>query len=224
MNKLLAPLLIGLIGGGILISLGVWQLQRMAWKQGMLEAIEARIHDVPVALPASPDPEAHQYLPVRLSGTIGEPDLEVLASVRGVGPGYRVIAPFELDDGRRILLDRGFVALSAKDAPRPPVHATITGNLHWPDERDASTPVTDMERGIWFARDIEAMARVLDTEPVLVVLRESDEAVHRATPYPVSTADIPNRHLEYVVTWFGLALVWFGMTGYWIWRIRRKTD
>ncbi len=223
MKKLIAPVLIGLTGGAILIALGAWQVQRLAWKEDMLARIAARIAAPPVSLPADPDPARDQFLAVRISGTIATPDLEVLASVKGIGAGYRVIAPFELDDGRRILLDRGFVALAAKDAPRPPVRATITGNLRWPDEKNASTPPPDEKRGIWFARDLGAMAERLGTEPVLVVLRESDEASPQATPYPVDTKGIPNNHFQYAVTWFGLALVWFGMTGYWIWRIRRKT-
>jgi len=224
LKKLIAPLLIGLVGGAILIALGIWQIQRLHWKEALLAQIESRIHAAPVAIPEDPKASRDEFLAVRMSGTIESPDLQVLASVKGIGAGYRIITAFETDDGRRVLLDRGFVALPAKDAPRPAVHATITGNLRWPDEKNGSTPPRDEKRNIWFARDLQAMAKILDTEPVLVVQRFSDETSPVTTPYPVDTKGIPNNHLQYVVTWFGLAIVWLGMTAYWLWRIRRKTD
>ncbi|HHI70132.1 MAG TPA: SURF1 family protein [Rhodobacteraceae bacterium] len=223
-KRIITPLLFGLIGVAILVSLGVWQLQRLKWKTGILAQIDAKIAADPVPLPANPDPVRDQYLPVRISGTISTDEIHILASVQKIGPGYRIISAFETDDGRRVLLDRGFVAIPAKDAPRPEVHAVIIGNLLWPDEITSATPKPDQKRKIWFARDIPAMAAALHSEPVLVVQRESDEVSLVTTPFPVTSAGIPNRHLEYVVTWFGLALAWLGMTTYLIWRIRRRNE
>lgn len=223
MNKrIFIALLFGLIGAAILSGLGFWQLDRMQWKTKMLLQIEARIDAVPVVVPAKPDRVRDQFLPVEMGGDILPEEIHVLASVQKIGPGYRIIAAFEMQDGRRVMLDRGFVAIAAKNAPRPTVRAKIIGNLHWPDEINSATPAPDMAAGIWFARDVEAMAKVLRTEPVLVVYRHSSEAVPVTTPFPVTSSGIPNRHLEYVVTWFGLALVWLGMTAYLIWRIRRE--
>jgi len=221
-KRIIIALLFGLIGAGILCGLGLWQLDRMQWKAKMLAQIEARIGAEPVAVPLLPDEALHQYLPVRMTGRILAEEIHVLASVQKIGAGYRIISVFEAVDGRRVMLDRGFVAVAAKDAPRPQVTADIVGNLHWPDEINSATPVPDMGAGIWFARDIAAMAKALHTEPVLLVQRQSSEAALLTSPFPVTSSGIPNRHLEYVVTWFGLALVWLGMTAYLIWRIRRE--
>ncbi len=221
-RRIIIALLFGLVGAGVLIWLGLWQLERLQWKAVMLAQIEARIGSEPVAIPIDPISTRDQFMPVKMAGVILQDEIHILASVQKIGPGYRIISAYEMNGGRRVMLDRGFVAISAKDAQRPEVAAEIIGNLHWPDEINSATPVPDVKRGIWFARDIVAMAKVLGTEPVLVVQRDSSEATLVTSPFPVTSSGIPNRHLEYVVTWFGLALVWLGMTAYLIWRIRRE--
>lgn len=221
MMRYLVPLIFGAAGVAILVSLGVWQVQRLAWKQGVLADIEARIASEPVALPAAPDPEADRYLPVRAQGTVRE-GLRVLASVKRRGAGYRIISVLETGD-RRVLLDRGFRGVETHSDVGDPVAVTVTGNLHWPDEVDGFTPAPDLQAGLWFARDVPAMAAALDTEPVLIVAREIAPNPFTAQPMPVGTAGIPNDHLEYAITWFSLAIVWAGMTAFLLWRIRRRT-
>lgn len=222
-RRMIFPILVGLVGTVILISLGVWQVQRLAWKEAIIAEIDDRIAAAPVALPAAPDPARDRFLPVTASGTITDAEIDVLVSVKGAGPGYRIVSAFDTDDGRRILLDRGFVVDGRKDEPRPAVRATVTGNLHWPDEVDRFTPAPDLGRNIWFARDVPAMAATLGTEPVMIVLRDTSEPDPPATPLPVDTSGIPNDHLEYAGTWFGLAAVWVGMTLFLLWRIRQRT-
>lgn len=219
---MIAPLLFGLIGAGILIGLGLWQMQRLAWKEGILAEISARLNDPPVALPDAPDPAAHLYLPVQVSGRFLGEDIDVLASRKEIGAGFRVIAAFETTEGRRILIDRGFVTDEARALPRMAGDAAITGTLHWPRETDGYTPPPDPRTGMWFARDVPAMADVLRTEPVLVVARsDTGDGIE---PMPVGTEGIPNDHLQYAITWFSLAVVWLGMTGLLLWRIRRRID
>ena len=132
-----------------------------------------------------------------------------------------MIAAFQTEDGRRILVDRGFILQTDKAAARPSVEAVITGNLLWPDETDGFTPDPDLTANIWFARNLPAMAANLKTEEILVVARTTTETDSPVTPLPVDSAGIANNHLEYVVTWFGLAVVWVLMTGYFLWRQRR---
>ncbi|NNU79729.1 SURF1 family protein [Halovulum dunhuangense] len=219
MKRMILPLVFGLGGAAILVTLAVWQFQRLEWKEGLIAAIEARIGDAPVPLPESPDPARDLYLPVTVEGTTGAAELHVLTSVRPEGPGYRVIAALETAEGRRVLLDRGFVPEAAKDDPRPPATLAVTGNLAWPNETDSFTPDPNLERNIWFARDVPAMAAALGTEPVLIVQR-SGQGWPR--PQPVSV-DLPNNHFQYAVTWSLLAVAWLAMTGYLLYRIRRNT-
>jgi surfeit locus 1 family protein len=214
---------LGIAGCAVLLALGVWQVQRLAWKEGVLAAIEARIGAAPVAIPAAPDPATDRYLAVTAEGAFLPEELHVLASRKQGGAGYRLIAVFRTADGRRVLADRGFLPLDAKDQARPETPATIIGNLHWPEEVDRFTPPPDAARAIWFARDVPAMAAALGTEPVLVVVSGTSEAAAPAEAFPVDTASIPNDHLGYAVTWFGLAAVWAGMTMLLVWRIRRRT-
>lgn len=217
-RRMVFPILLGVVGAAILIGLGTWQVQRLAWKEGILSEIDARLAAVPVPLPATPDPEADRYLAVTAIGTLTGPELHVLTSTKRGGPGFRVIRAFRTD-GRTILADLGFIPEAEKDAVRADVAATLTGNLLWPDETDGFTPEPNLERNIWFARDVPAMAAALGTQPVMIAVRASDPALD-PVPLPV-TLDIPNDHLQYAITWFSLAIVWIGMTLYLLWRIKR---
>lgn len=220
MRRTLFFALFALIGTAVLVGLGVWQLQRLSWKEGVLAQIEARIAADPVPLPAAFDPEADRYRPVAVEGRFLPGEAHVLVSVKRVGPGYRIIAPFETAQGRRVLVDRGFVPVEAKDAARVTGPATVTGNLHWPRETDSFTPPPDPAAETWFARDVPALAEALGTEPALIVARSrTDPSV---TPMPVDSAGIPNDHLQYAITWFSLALIWAAMTAYVLRRARAR--
>lgn len=222
MRRYVFPLLLGLIGCAILVSLGVWQIERLHWKQAMLAAIEARIGADPQELPPEgTDTRALKYTPVRLMGATTGAEIRVLSGEKGTGPGFEVIAAFETGDGRHVLLDRGFIAEERAGDPRPATAMIVTGNLHWPEETDAYTPAPDAKTGIWFARDVPAMAAALGTEPVLVVARTVQGDAQGVMPRPLGTEGIPNDHLEYAITWFLLAIVWAGMTAFLLWRIRR---
>lgn len=222
MKKLIFPILLGVAGVAVLVSLGVWQMQRLAWKEGVLTDIGAQISQDPVAIPATPNPTRDKFLSVRAEGEIDPNEIHLLVSQKQVGAGYRIVQPF-VTQGRRIMIDRGFIALADKDSPRAVGHGTITGNLHWPDEVDGYTPDPDVKKNIWFARDVPRMAAALNTEPVLLVVRDMSPADPSVSPLPVDTSGIPNDHLEYAMTWFSLALVWFGMTAFLCWRIARPT-
>lgn len=217
-RRMILPLLFGLIGAAILIGLGTWQMQRLQWKQAVLAEIEARIEADPVPLPADPQDPRDRYLPVQAEGVLTGEGLRVLASRKMVGAGYRRIAVMETG-GRRVLVDLGFVAEGeAVDLPQAAVR--VVGNLHWPSEVDSYTPKPDAKTGLWFARDVPAMAQALRADPVLIVAR--DPVVPQIEPLPVDTSSIPNDHLGYAATWFSLALGWLGMTVLFLWRIRRR--
>lgn len=219
-RRMITPLLFGLIGVTILIGLGVWQLQRLAWKETMLTEIEARIGAAATALPAAPDPKADRFLPVTVAGSFTGEELEVLSSRKEIGAGYRVIAVLQTTDGRRVLVDRGFVREADHRIPRTARDVEVTGNLHWPSEVDSFTPPPDQARNLWFARDVPAMAAALDTETTFIIARTpTGDGIE---PLPVDSSAIPNDHLSYAITWFLLAVVWLGMTVLLLWRIRRR--
>jgi surfeit locus 1 family protein len=224
MRRWVFLLTFGLIGAAILIGLGTWQLQRLDWKQGVLADIDSRITASPVAVPATPYPATDKYLPVQAQGTILPGEAHVLVSIKDVGPGYRIIAPYELADGRRILLDRGFVRDAAKNNTRTTGPISVTGNLHWPDEVDSYTPAPDLAGNTWFARDVPALAQALGTDPVLLIARTISEPNPSVTPLPVDSAGIPNDHLQYAITWFSLAAIWLAMTFFFMRSMRSKPE
>ncbi len=215
----LFPILLGMGGMVILCSLGTWQVQRLEWKQGIIATINERIWDTPVEIPLSPRSTRDNYLSVMAMGDILAGELFVLLSRDGFGPGFRIITPFEVK-GQKILLDRGFIPESQRPHQRKMGSVEVIGNLHWPDETDVLfTP--QPEGDLWFAREVEAMARHFNTDPVLLVARQEVPGDPAIIPWPIDSNGIPNNHLNYAITWFLLAMVWLGMTAMWIWRINR---
>jgi surfeit locus 1 family protein len=222
MRRMIGPLLVGVIGVAILISLGVWQLERLAWKEAKLAAITAMLVGQPVPLPASVTMAEDRYRGVTVTGAYTGQVVLKLDSLADRGPGKRVIAVFVTDGGRRVMVDRGIWLDFTPAAPETPHAATVVGNLDWPQESDSFTPPPDAKTGLWFARDVPAMAKALNTEPTLIVARETTG--DGIVPVPVDTSSIPNDHWQYAMTWFSLAVVWFVMTVFLLWRIRQQSS
>lgn len=222
MRRYLFPLILGILGCAILIGLGIWQLQRMEWKEGMLTEIRTQIDAPAVPLPAKIDPSM-KYMPVTVSGTTTGEEIDLLSHTKEQGGGYQIVSRFITDDGRDIMIDRGFVPQEARHVERGPVRLNIRGNLHWPDEKNDSTPAPNLDENIWFARDVPAMAEALKTQPILVVASFVEGDAQGVEPIPVAIQGIPNNHLSYAVQWFMIAAVWAGMTAALIWRIRQRT-
>lgn len=219
MKRYIGPLLVGVIGVAILISLGVWQLERLKWKEAKLAAITAMLGAPPVDLAPMVSMEADRYRGVKVAGRFtGEVALK-LDSLDGQ-PGKRVIAVFEMAGGRRVLVDRGVWPDGTAGDPGRAHAAEVVGNLDWPQEADSYTPPPDPKTGLWFARDVPAMAKALNTEATLIVAREpTGDGIQ---PAPLDTSAIPNDHWQYAMTWFSLACVWFVMTVFLLWRIRQQ--
>lgn len=220
--RVISVVAFGLLGMAVLVALGVWQLQRLSWKESVLAEIAGRIDAAPVALPDGVDRNVDRYLPVAVTGRFEGETVRVLVSLQGSGPGYRLISGFEVD-GRRVLVDRGYLAESVEQPAPPEGEMTVIGNLHWPDEVDGFTPEANIARNIWYARDVDALAEHLGTEPIFVIAREMSVSDAPVTPLPVTVEGIPNNHLGYAIQWFGLALVWLGMTAFLLWRITRRS-
>ena len=229
MRKIIFPILLGLAGCAVLISLGAWQLQRLQWKTAILVEIDATIGAAPVAIPDSPDPQFDQFRPVAVNGRLAGKPLYVLVTIEGLGPGYRYVDALTTDDGRVVMIDLGWVPLSQLGNPFTKfAKIEVTGNLHWPDDLDDWTPDPD-PKGIWFTRNVPLMSATLEAEQALLVARNV-QLLDLITPlerYPFQTLPldsgvIKNDHLSYAITWFMLALVWGMMTGYLIFRIRQE--
>ncbi len=221
LRRMIFPILLGVLGCAVLIGLGNWQVQRMAWKAGILAQIDAMIVAEPVALMPAPDPANDKYRPVFVTGTFTGEFIEVLAGQVGASPGVQIIEAYLTGDGRRILIDRGFLLETDRAKLRPVKPVRVVGNLHWPVDSNQYTPPPDPKSGLWFARDVPAMAAALNAEATFIVAREpTGDAI---TPMPVDSRSIPNDHWGYAITWYLLAIVWAVMSLYLLWRIKRRT-
>jgi surfeit locus 1 family protein len=231
--------LAALIVFAVLVSLGLWQVERLQWKEALIARIEARIHGEPGPLPASPTwaglkPLDYDYSRVRVTGRL-DPAREALI-FRGSGkvgkgpaqPGYWIMAPLLLADGSSLLINRGFAPLANKEAasrpdPQRGREVTLTGLLRAPEDRNLFTPADNAAKAEWYTRDPLAIAAALGLpNPAPFSL---DEDAHTAAPgLPAGGAtvfDIPNHPLAYAGTWFGLAGTLVGVFGYFMWRRRR---
>jgi surfeit locus 1 family protein len=223
LRKILFPLVLGLAGCGVLISLGLWQVDRLAWKEDILAGINSRLAAAPAELTQDVSEAADEYTRVTLVGTPTGEELHVLVSGTEAGTGYRVISKVDTAFGA-ILVDQGLLAIDNKAAAPLIAEMQIDGTLIWPDDQNAQTPDPDLGANIWFARNVVTMSAALNTMPLMVVTTSTTPADPRLTALPVNTATIKNDHFEYAITWFLLALVWAIMSFYLILRTTRPKD
>lgn len=225
---------LGLATLAVLVGLGTWQVQRLQWKEALLATIDARTHTAPrpldeveVLYRTSGDVD---YVPVTATGTFHHAgERHFLATWQGKS-GFYVYTPLELADGRIVFVNRGFVPYDLKSAEKRPEgqvsgQVTVTGLARNPLSGKPSwiLPDNDPAKNIFFWKDRDAMARsagLRDTIEILPIFIDAD-----ATPNPggypvggVTLIDMPNNHLQYAVTWYGLALALLGVLVAWFWR------
>ena len=218
--RLISALGLGLAGVVFLCGLGTWQVQRMYEKRAQLDEMTAGISTPAVPVPTLLDPEKDRYRPVTAEGRFTGEHLYVLSGKPMIGAGVQVISVLQTEDGRRLLVDRGFLPDDEKTKPLTVTTVKILGNLMWPRDSNDYTPPPDPKTGLWFARDAEAMSALLGTEPTFIVARAPTGDGIEAMP--IDTSSIPNDHWGYAITWFLLAFVWAVMTAALVWRIRRQ--
>ena len=213
------PYFFGILGVLILAGLGIWQVQRLAWKNNLIREISESLGTPPISLVPNEINIGSQYLSVSANGKFLEKELHVLHSLKPYGPGFKVIKPFKLSSNEIILVDLGFVEEKNKAKERIFTDETIKGNIFFPNETDFFTPDPNLDRNIWFARSLDSMANYLGTMPILLVLSNSVDRGVITTPL---RANLVNNHLQYAVTWFSMALTWVFMSFYLIIRVTKR--
>ncbi|ACA16801.1 Surfeit locus 1 family protein [Methylobacterium sp. 4-46] len=233
-RALVAPGLATLVCLAILLGLGTWQVERKAWKEGLIRQIVERAKIDPPPPPPAPgawDPGADEFRRVRATGRFLH-DKETL--VHGLAPGevpgraqqgYYVLTPLLRDDGPPILVNRGFVPTELKNprdraAGQVEGPVTVTGILRASEARGMFVPAPDPARGEWFNRDVPGIVAARGLDGAAPYLIEAD-----ATPNPGGwpkggqlRVDLPNNHLQYAFTWYGIALCLVGVFGAYAWR------
>lgn len=211
----LGPTIVSVIVIAVLLALGAWQLQRMTWKQGLIDALEARRGMAPVELPATiANPEDWRYRNVTVTGTFRhEDEIHIIAYSAASKQGYQVVTPMVRADGSTVLVNRGWVPEEQRDgATRPEGQVTgvvtVTGMARpgWP--QNFFVPDNSPETNPWFWGALPAMAKAAHAPDALPVFVEADK-----TPNPgglpiggQSVINLRNDHLEYAITWFALSI------------------
>lgn len=197
---------------GVLLGLGVWQVQRMQWKEGLIAGAEAAAGQPPLPLEEALKLEKPEFRRVLLTcrGLAAAPFVE-LQSIENSDAGVRLVSACAVEGGPTLLVDRGFV--SAEISARPPVDAAdtmpvvVTGVLRRAPAPSALTPPP--AEGRFYGRDAEAMARALKVEgpisPFTVFATTSTNPDWAALKPSAPPAAFTNNHLGYALTWFGLA-------------------
>jgi len=227
----LGLLLPTLVAFAILIGLGVWQIERKAWKEGLIADLTERLAAAPQALPPRGDwpalDAAHdEYRRVTFTAQFdNDKEALVFASASGfrpdvadAGPGYWVFTPARLADGSIVIVNRGFVP-DARKTPQTRAQGevsgpvTLVGVMRWPDSRHWFTPNDDAAHSVWFLRDPAAIATAkgLGGSVAPFYVEQESPAPPGGLPQPGKlTVSLPDNHLQYALTWFGLAAVLAG--------------
>jgi surfeit locus 1 family protein len=236
LRPLLAPGLATLVALVILVALGLWQLERKAWKESLIAQIDARAHGAPVEVVSEASwpawrAENDEFRHVRLTGTFlhnKEVVVHGLMSGQRGAPtrGYYVFTPLRLASGATVMVNRGFVPADLRDRarrePAPAGEVTVVGLVRAPETRGWFMPENRPEREEWFIRDVAQMARTRGLERVGPFWIDLDPVPNGAGwPRPGQTRlVIPNNHLGYALTWFGIALALVGVFGAWARRLQ----
>jgi surfeit locus 1 family protein len=210
---------------GVLIALGTWQIERKAWKDRLIAALTERLAAAPIAVPAlntwpGLDQATEEYRRVKFTATfdLGKEAL-VYAAASAFRPdvsarGYWVFTPARLPAGAYVMVNRGFVPEARRDAASRtdgqiagPIE--ITGAMRWPDPHNWFSPANDPLHNLWFARDPRAIADAKGIGSVAPFYVELESPTPPGgLPQPGKLVVLPrNEHLQYAVTWYGLALV-----------------
>jgi surfeit locus 1 family protein len=229
------------VGVAFLVGLGIWQLDRKTWKENLIATVTARIDRAPQDLPPRGDwpklvQDSSEYTRVVFPAEFLQGQ-EALVYTAGspfrpdvTGAGYWVFAPAQLAGGSVVLVNRGFVPADRKDpatrtsgAPRGVID--VIGYMRWPESRGLFTPADDPKTNVWYLRDPKVMAaekKWATSAPFYI----DQEAPVPAGGLPIPgrlSVELPDNHLQYAITWFGLAL---GLAGVYVvllaGRLRRR--
>ena len=213
----------------LFIGLGVWQLQRRVWKHALIAALTERLAAAPVPLPPPSQwgaltPDNDEFRRVQFSATYQAlPDAMVFSSGSAVrpdvsGPGTWAFIPARLASGETVVVNAGFVQNTMQDrgqqdrAIKPLVTGEpvmLSGYIRFPEEAGVLTPAENPAKRLWFTRDHLAMARVLGwagtVAPFYIDLEQPVPPSGVPKPGPLDV-NLRDEHMQYAITWFGLAI------------------
>lgn len=222
-------LLATLVGTAILVNLGMWQLQRLQWKEGLLAKLAANAAAPPVSLAeaaARPDPE---YMRVSFTGQYRHDAWMKMISTFQGSQGWTIITPVVTADGYTVIVDRGRVpGQMLEHFSRPEGDVVIEGVIRtYRRGQGMFDPENDPKANLWYWWDLPAMLAAgglpegLKPFPYVVQLLPSGTTAYFPRPEEPK-ANLTNNHLGYAITWFGLALTLLGVAGVYVYDLKRR--
>jgi surfeit locus 1 family protein len=228
---LLVPGALALAMLAVLLGLGTWQVERKSWKENLIATLDKRVSDAAIALPPPEQwpgltPDNSEFTRVRVHVEFPKArDALVFSGGAALrddakGTGYFVFAPAMLPGGQRVVVNRGFVPSKAYPAAEGP--QDIVGALRFPEAPSWFVAGHDTAGDIWTARDPAAMAGFLGWGAVAPFYIEQEAPVPPGgLPHPAPLKpQLRNEHLQYAITWYGLAAVLVVMFA--VWARRRR--
>lgn len=214
-----------------MIGLGLWQLERLAWKNELIVAVEIANEAEPaVTLPAVELLPYSEYKKMRLTGHFFGKELLMTPRYWHTKIGYNLVQPFKLQDGTAVLVNRGWVPVDKKEpgtrlesmAPKDAV--TVEGDIRKTGRKNWVTPDNNPEKNLWFWYDIPAMEKALKMKGLPEIVIDQTSAAGQADlprPNEPSIHNLRNDHLGYAITWFATALA--GLLIWLFYHLERKS-
>lgn len=203
------------------VTLGVWQLQRLAWKEELIARVDQHRHAKPKPAPG-PDAwnqltrEADEYRRVSVQGRFDHARSTLVTATTELGSGYWLLTPLQADDGRWVFVNRGFVPPDQRErvlsaAAAPVGDQSITGLLRFTEPGGAFLRDNDATAGRWYSRDVAAIAAARGLQAGVAPYFVDQAAPHPATrDWPragLTVVHFSNNHRIYAATWFALAVM-----------------
>lgn len=230
-RKRLWPVLLATaISFAILVGLGLWQVQRLKWKTALLADIAVREAAAPVALATveqHPADATLEFLKVTARGHFLQDQEKLMLATLDGRPGWDVVTPLLMADGKAVLVDRGTVPDENRDpatrrAANPEGEVDVTGLLKMHQMKpNLFTPANNPAANQWLWWDMPALAAGTRLPDGVALLPFVLHVIPGGADYPpIATrtpeSGISNNHLQYVVTWFGLAAALLAVAGFYI--------
>ncbi|WP_311972325.1 SURF1 family protein [Bradyrhizobium campsiandrae] len=206
----------------VLMALGVWQVERRAWKLALIDRVEQRVHAPVQPIPAAASwptisAASDEYRHVGVSGRFLHDRETLVQAVTEEGPGYWVLTPLQRADGTTVLINRGFVPSERRDAStrqdgNPAGQVEITGLLRITEPKGGFLRDNVPQHNRWYSRDVAAIAAARDLRNVAPFFIDAD-AGSQSAGGPIGGLTVirfPNNHLIYALTWFALAFMLAG--------------
>jgi surfeit locus 1 family protein len=204
------------------IALGIWQIERLGWKEELIARVNSRVNAAPVPVPAKAEwptinAQNDEYRHVQVTGIFDNGKESYVYASTELGPGYWVLTPLTTADGQIILINRGYVPLDRKD-PSSRLQGQLNGSvtvtgllrLNEPGGTFMRSNAPDADR--WYSRDVNAIAAKRDIKQVAPYFIDADKD-NLDGSYPVgglTQVKFPNSHLQYAITWFAMAVMSLG--------------